>query len=97
MAKFKIVNFSEILGKKVVAFRGCKRNPLSSPQSMLEYILFDDGETFMRLSVQDKCDYHDASASAREIVVGKGAEAWQDLMHYRGGICDVANLGAWPF
>lgn len=65
-----------ILGLTVYSMRGMKtrKNAKSAP---INYILFDDGETFIELEEQDDYTYHDCSSYAREIHVHKDKERWE--------------------
>ncbi len=79
------MNWSELIGKKIVAFRGFTRKHL-------EYILFDDKETFIELTEQDYYSYHDCSQSARHLDLRKNAKTWERLFN-KEGFDEPTNLG----
>jgi len=70
------MNWNELIGKKIVAFRGYRT---IYDSIALYYILFDDGESFLYLKEQDKYDYHDCDSSARILNLHKDAKRWQQL------------------
>ncbi len=75
------VNFSTLFGKKVVAFRGIKE---LQKATVLSFILFDGGETFLELREQDPYDYHDCSSEARILTTIKDAKQWKKMMDKDG-------------
>jgi len=74
-----LTNFNKILNKRVIALKGLKYAYKDSVEVL--WILFDDGETFISLTEQDKYDFHDCSNSARQISIGVDEERWKDLMN----------------
>lgn len=76
-----------ILGKKVVCFRGFKEIERfgKKKEVSLSFILFDDRKTYIELKQQDRYDYHDCNSSARTIEVHEDAQQWQrmfDMVDY---------------
>jgi hypothetical protein len=68
----------KIIGKNVVSIRGWKERK-NQKNIVAEYILFDDGETYIVLSEQDYYCYHDCSISARHIEIRKNKEHWKQI------------------
>jgi hypothetical protein len=76
------MNWSDLIGKKIVAFRGLpyqKSQYDKKKVTPLSYILFDDKETILELSEQDYYDYHDCSQSARNLTLHKDAKLWKRM------------------
>ena len=76
--------WKELIGKKVVALRGYKTSRFGKDTVTLNFVLFDDGETYLELREQDKYDYHDCCSSARTIDVCKDAKTWKTMMDKEG-------------
>jgi hypothetical protein len=74
----------ELIGKKIVAFRGHKQKRFGEDQVTLHFILFDDKESYLELREQDKYDYHDCCSSARILDLHKDAEMWQKMFDKDG-------------
>lgn len=78
------MNISNILNKTVIAIKGynikCNDKRVKHPIIDPEFILFDDGETYIELEEQDYYSFHDCSSCAREITVHKDKERWNDIM-----------------
>ena len=70
----------DLIGKKVVALRGHKTSKYGRKCTPLEYVLFDDGETFILIEEQDQYEYHDCSPSARNVKAIKDKTQWERLM-----------------
>ena len=79
------MRMSQIIGKKVVAL---KRVPNSNKLDDVYVILFDDEKTFIKLREQDKYDYHDCSASAREIELYCDPGEWKEINDWRDADMD---------
>lgn len=70
----------KILGLKVKALRGYNKDKrVKSCEA--EFILFDDGKTFIRLEEQDYYSYHDCNGHARELVIEQDTVQWKRLMY----------------
>jgi len=69
-------SIQDILGLRVLAIRGRKprKNAASVPP---QYILFDDGKTYIYLEEQDYYSYHDCALSARHIQVNSDVDQWE--------------------
>ncbi len=78
------MELKKIIGKKVVAIKGynSRQNDrrVKYPKIKPDYILFDDGETYIELEEQDYFSYHDCSITARQIIVWKDKERWNNIM-----------------
>ncbi len=69
-----------LIGKSVIAVRGfCTDRRVKSfdPQ----YIMFDDGETFIEFEDQDCYSYHDCDISAKLIRVCHDKDRWERIMN----------------
>lgn len=79
------MDITTIIDKKVVAIKGynSKWNDkrIKHHHTKLEYILFDDGKTFIELEEQDYYSYHDCSHTAREISIQKDKDKWNNIMN----------------
>jgi hypothetical protein len=75
----KNLEFSSLLGKTIHAFRGrrCKKTTYGKETCDFEFILLNDGETYIQLDEQDRYDYHDYSPSARHISVVSHKTLWE--------------------
>ncbi len=80
------IHFSNLIGKKIVAFRGFphKRPYEKKITTNLEFILFDDGETILHLDEQNYYDYHDCSSSARHLSLENNRELWERMFNKLG-------------
>ena len=98
------MNWSELIDKKIVAFRGCTQKKAygGRKHTPLQYILFDDKETILELSEQDAYVYHDCCASARTLDLRKDAKLWERLfskekMDKSFGYNEPDDLSSYPF
>jgi len=85
------MNWFELIGKKVLVFRGIKREKYGREYIPLDYILFDDGETILEFRDQDKYDYHDCDSSARVLNLFKNVELWKQLFEMK--IISAGEIG----
>ncbi len=90
----------QLIGMKIVAIKGHipERDKRKKPQNQripAEYILFDDGETYIELSEQDYYSYHDCSSFAREIHVLKDREEYYRLLSLRDATEDFGDTCRW--
>lgn len=91
--------WSELIGKKIVAFRGFPHKESNYSRKIvteLQYILFNDKETFIRLNEQDGYDYHDCCNSARTLDLVKDKEMWKRLFN-KEGYKEPDDLSSDPF
>lgn len=68
-----------LIGKSVIAIRGIRtdgRTKRFDPQ----YIMFDDGETFIEFQDQDYYSYHDCDTSAKTVDVWRDKHRWESIM-----------------
>jgi len=70
------MTLDNIIGLKVSSIRGYKNSDGRIKKVEAEFIMFDDGKTFIQLEEQDYYTYHDCSTLARSIIV------WQDKERY---------------
>jgi hypothetical protein len=79
------MNIKTIIDKKVVAIKGYNSRwndkRIKHHHIEPEYILFDDGRTFIELEEQDYYSYHDCSSRARHILVQKDRDRWNSIMN----------------
>ena len=82
MAKKKssVPKWADLIGMKMVAFRGQKIKRFGHEIVTLSFILFDDKETFLELHEQDPYDYHDCCSSARTLDLQRDAGLWRRMM-----------------
>ena len=73
------MGWRDLIGKKILCFRGYKTKEYGKDTVALSHILFDDGETFIHLQDQDRYDYHDCCSSARMLSLRKDTKEWQQL------------------
>lgn len=97
------MNWAELVGKKIVAFRGLRTPPvmhrnveLAPAKCPMSYVLFDDNKTYLEFDEQSKYDYHDCDNSARTITLCHNADMWQKLFDKKGGFDEPTDL-ACPF
>ena len=72
-------NLITTIGLKVVAIRGYKTRK-NQAEIKPDYILFDDGKTYIELISQDYMDYHDCDSSARIISLMQNEDKWKAVM-----------------
>lgn len=71
---------TNLLNQRIVSLRGRKERKSNKRAKRIEFIMFDDGKTYIRLDEQDYHSYHDCSTLAREIEVYEDAEQWKRIM-----------------
>lgn len=79
----KYLNMLDIVGLTILEIKG-QRPKVNSKNIPIEYILFDDGETYIIVDEQDYYDYHDCSSSAREMSVRRDGVHWESLHSDKG-------------
>lgn len=72
-------NIQDIIGKKVIALRGTKLDHRGT-EVPVQYIMFDDGESYLELQEQDYYTYHDCDTMARQIYLQKDKKLWKLIM-----------------
>jgi len=78
LGKKRKPDIAKIIGLEVLAIRSNKRDkgyPLEP-----DFIVFNDGITFIELEEQDGYAYHDCAQSARHIRITQNKERWEALM-----------------
>ncbi len=81
----------KIIGKKVLEIKGFetdRRKKRIRPQ----YILFDDGKTYLILEDQDTHDYHDCDYSARTIEIRQDLLTWNIIHENEDKASPHANI-----
>lgn len=73
----KTLQFADLIGKQVFAFRGILNKNKFPASISLDYILFNDEQTIMEFQEQSAYDYHDYNNTAREIHVYSDSELWK--------------------
>lgn len=68
-----------LVGKKIT-FLGCRKPKRKTDLMKIEYIFFDDGETFISLEDQDYYSYHDCDESAKVILLQKNKDLYNNYM-----------------
>jgi hypothetical protein len=87
------MNWKEIIGKKIVALRGFKREQWDGKFKVyLDFILFADKETYIELRQQDKYDYHDCNYEARTLTIRKDAKMWKKVFDKYDNYDEPDNL-----
>lgn len=71
----------ELIGKKIVAFRGYRTEKYGKFNVEMSFVLFDDKETYLIFHEQDPYDYHDCSSLARTVDIGKDANQWAKMFN----------------
>ena len=82
------MELSKLIGKKIVAIKGCKERK-NSKNIDANFILFDDKETVLELEKQDCYDNHDYSFSAREFRVFQNKEFYGNIMDMTSAFGDA--------
>lgn len=93
------MNWSELIGKKIVALRGItgeKTKHEKIATTPLSFILFDDGKTFIELYEQDYYSYHDCNCYARLLDLKEDCKKWQTMFDKKKGYDEPTNL-EFPF
>jgi hypothetical protein len=74
------MDIANIIGLKVVAIKSRRIDMRKKKNFRPQYIVFDDGKTFIELEDQDYYTYHDADSSAKTISINQDAKFWKFLM-----------------
>jgi hypothetical protein len=78
------MDITTIINKKVVAIKGYNSRwndkRVKHHNTEPEFILFDDGSTFIELEGQDYHSYHDCNPSAKHILIQKDRDRWNSIM-----------------
>lgn len=92
--------WSSLIGKKIVAYRGhipdAGKFGVDPTKIYIDFILFDDNETYLQLEEQDPYDYHDCARSARILNIRKDAELWKRLFE-QTGFKESTETGHYPW
>lgn len=87
----KSVKWEDLIGKKILAFRTFMET------GNLDYVLFDDGKTWIELEEQDNYEYHDCSSMARILHVKEDKKIWKMMFNQEGAYHELKNPGYDPF
>ena len=88
------MELAKIIGKKIVTIKGWKDRK-NAKDIDAEFILFDDGETILKLDHQDYDTYHDCSSSARTLEVIKNKEYYNTIMGDTDRYGDATKCCIW--
>jgi len=88
-----VAQWEDLIGKKIVAFRGYKNKPVVE----LQFVLFDDKESYLEFNEQDQYDYHDCNSSARTMHLWKSKDTWARMFNKEDGFDEPTRLGCDPF
>ncbi len=78
MEEYKKINVQDLVGLKIAAIKGTGIEGKRAPK--IDFILFDDEETYLSFSAQDYYEYHDCNENAREISLIRDKKMWKELM-----------------
>lgn len=78
------MKWSNLIGKKVVAFRGYKITKYGKEEVTFSFVLFDDRKSYLSFFEQDPYDYHDCNSSARRIDFYQDEVMWQKMFNKDG-------------
>ena len=94
----RYIEFSKLVGKKIIAFRGIKNKKEAVE---LRFVLFDDNETVLEFIEQDRYEYHDCNNAARIVALRANPELWKRLYERIGSkkwrFVEPTNLSEFPF
>lgn len=76
------MNILDIIGLKVVAIKGYPNSNKRIKKVNADYLLFDDGKTFLEFEEQDYYTYHDCSSLARHINIYQDVSRWAQIALY---------------
>jgi NAD kinase len=71
----------KIIGLKIVAIKSIRTDRRKKRGFTPDFILFDDGATFIELDDQDYITYHDCSYTAKHINVYQDSDRWERMMN----------------
>lgn len=70
---------TDLVGFKILAVRGFRMDMRRKKDFSPQYILFDDGKTYIELETQDFYTYHDCDSSARIIRIMQSDAHWKNI------------------
>ena len=76
------MEFLKLIGLKVVAVKGFRTDMRRKKHFSPQYILFDDGKTYIELEDQDYITYHDCATSAKHISIMQSEASWKIMMEF---------------
>lgn len=74
------MGFRDLIGLSVVALRGYPYKTILGDRVDLDFVLFSDGQSYLKFGKQDTYDYHDCNHSARTVEVCRNKDEWERLM-----------------
>ena len=75
-----MMEFEKLIGLKVSALKHFRRDKRKKRSLRVEYIMFDDGQTYIELQDQDCYTYHDYATSAKHISIMQDPDHWKRMM-----------------
>lgn len=78
-----------LIGKKIVAVKARAYRYANTPMKALkrqpkdktpEFIMFDDGKTFLHFDDQDYHTHHDCDSSAKIVYIHQDKRRWEEIM-----------------
>lgn len=84
-----------LIGKKIVAYRGFLK-PSYNNNIELQFILFDDEETYIEFRDQDGYDYHDYNRLAKLISFSTDKKLWRQMFDKEGYV-EPTDYRIWGF
>jgi len=87
-------DMGKIIGKKVICIKGIRTDMRTSKKRITpEYILFDDGRTYITLEDQDCYTWHDYDNFAKLIEINVNENRWNTIInddeHYPPATMDL--------
>lgn len=74
------MDIKKIIGLKVLAIKTIRTDRRRKKGFPPDFIIFDDGKTFIELDDQDYITYHDCAGSAKHINVVQDPTRWTRMM-----------------
>jgi hypothetical protein len=72
---------TDLVGFKILAVRGIRMDMRRKKGFYPQYILFDDGKTFIEIEDQDYYTYHDCDGSAKVMQIVQSKWQWKGMMN----------------
>lgn len=76
--------FTALVGMRIVAFRGYRKDKRQKESPKLAFILFGDGQTYLEFCEMDSYTYHDHDLSARTVSLRRHKRQWQEMFQESG-------------
>lgn len=85
------MEIEKIIGLKVVAIKTFRRDKRRKRDLSPDYILFDDGQTFIEIEDQDYYTYHDCDSGAKRLSIRQDIDLWQQMIKNADGSFPDSN------